>query len=223
MDLKINCFETDFEMHLACKVEYLQRMKMREMGGSPQPSTPPYKAVKLGTEQVHDLITTAQELLPFRATWPPVNEFIRLGGIPLLLQVIAISYLWNFTGRAETVRSALVKTFANTSMPVSITISCLQDVLAVCAVSPKVQLLFCDRIQIPDDANAVGINILLGAAEGDIVADPDVQRSALGVLIHCVCAPIHRVGGSLARFNTSARKRNVVSSKLPSPLCGLSS
>ena len=38
-------------------------------------------------------------------------------------------------------------------------------------------MLFCDRIEIPDDANAVGINILLGAAEGDIVADPEVQRA----------------------------------------------
>ena len=70
--------------------------------------------------------------------------------------------------------------------------------------------MFCDRTQIPDDANAVGINILLGAAEGDIVADPEVQRAALAVLIHCVCAPTHRVGGTLARFPQSAKKRNVV-------------
>ena len=181
-----------FEVHLAWKVEHLQRQKVREVGGSPQPCTPPFKAVKLGMEQIQELITTAQELLPFRAYWQPVGEFVRLGGIPLLLQAIAISYLWNFTGRAETVRSAL-------------------DVLAVCAVSPKVQLLFCDRIPIPDDANAVGMNILLGAAEGDIVADPEVQRAALHVLIHCVCAPAQRIGGSVARFNTAARKRNVVS------------
>ena len=93
---------------MAWKVEHLQRVRVREMGGSPQPSTPHYKAVKLGIDQVHELIMTAQELLPFRANWPPVNEFVRLGGIPLLLQVIAVSYMWNFTGRAETVRSALV-------------------------------------------------------------------------------------------------------------------
>ncbi|XP_046446583.1 DDB1- and CUL4-associated factor 1-like isoform X1 [Daphnia pulex] len=181
-----------FEIHLAGKVEHLQRIRVREMGGSPHPSTPPYKAIKLNADQIIDLITTAQELLPFRASWSPVNEFVSLGGIPLLLQVIAISYLWNFTGRAETVRSAL-------------------DVLAVCSVSFRVQMLFCDRIQIPDDANAVGINILLGAAEGDIVADPEVQRAALCVLIHCVCAPVHRVGGSVGRFNGSAKRRSVAS------------
>lgn len=77
-------------------------------------------------------------------------------------------------------------------------------------------MLFCDRIQIPDDANAVGINILLGAAEGDIVTDPEVQRAALSVLIHCVGAPVQRVVGALARVNGggaagSAKKRNVLS------------
>lgn len=86
------------------QVEQQQRVKVRELGGSPQPSTPPYKAVKLGPDQVQQLIITAQELLPFRAPWHPVNDLVRLGGIPLLLQAIAISYLWNFAGRAETVR-----------------------------------------------------------------------------------------------------------------------
>lgn len=82
--------------------------------------------------------------------------------------------------------------------------------MAVCTVLPKVLLLFCDRVQIPDDANAIGMNILLGAAEGDIVADPEVQKAALCVLIHCVCSPVHRLGGSVARFNGSAKKRSVV-------------
>jgi len=79
-------------------------------------------------------------------------------------------------------------------------------------------MLFCERIQIPDDDNAVGINILLGAAEGDIVTDPEVQRAALSVLIHCVGAPIQRLAGALARVNGStpgaagsAKKRNVLS------------
>lgn len=111
------------------------------------------------------------------------------------MKVIALSYFWNFNGRAETVRSAL-------------------DVLAVCSVQPQVQLLFCEAIRIPEDDNAVGFNIILGAADGDIVADPEVQRAALNVLIHCVCAPEHRVGGSVARINSErcARRRNVVSS-----------
>jgi len=92
--------------------------------------------------------------------------------------------------RAETVRSAL-------------------DVLAVCSVMPRVQLLLCDRIDLPDEAMTVGMNIILGAAEGEIVADADVQRAALAVIINCVCAPIHRVGGSVGRFSVvgSAKKK----------------
>lgn len=53
--------------------------------------------------------------------------------------------------------------------------------------------VFCERLELPDDASAAGINIILGAAEGEIVADAEVQKSALAVLVHCVCAPINRV------------------------------
>lgn len=90
--------------------------------------------------------------------------------------------------RAETVRSAL-------------------DVLAVCSVMPRVQLLLCDRVDLPDEAMTVGMNIILGAAEGEIVADADVQRAALAVIINCVCAPIHRVGGSVGRFSISGSSK----------------
>ena len=41
----------------------------------------------------------------------------------------------------------------------------------------------------PGDANVeVGINIFLGAANGDLVADPRVQHAALATLINLVCA-----------------------------------
>lgn len=79
---------------------------------------------------------------------------------------------------AETVRSAL-------------------DVLAICSVMPQVQLLFCEQVTMPDEAHTVGMNIILGAAEGEIVADADVQRSALSVIINSACAPVHRVCLSL--------------------------
>lgn len=49
----------------------------------------------------------------------------------------------------------------------------------------------------------VGINIILGAAEGEIVADADVQKAALRVIVNCVCAPINRVGGTVARYSSS--------------------
>lgn len=77
------------------------------------------------------------------------------------------------SSRAETVRSVL-------------------DVLAICCVMPRVHAGFCERIEFPEDASA-GINIILGAAEGEIVADAEVQKSALTVLVHCVCAPVCKV------------------------------
>lgn len=119
-----------------------------------------------------------QDMLPLHASWDPVDKLLKLGGIPLLLRIIAFSYEWNYSGsfssRAETVRSAL-------------------DVLSICCCQPSVHPVFCERMQLPDDASAAGINIILGAAEGEIVADPDVQKSALNVLVHCVCAPTCKV------------------------------
>lgn len=58
---------------------------------------------------------------------------------------------------------------------------------------PQAQLQLCERVDLPDEAMTVGLNVILGAAEGEIVQDPDVQRAALGVLITCVCAPVPRV------------------------------
>lgn len=41
------------------------------------------------------------------------------------------------------------------------------------------------------------------------MADPDCQRSALNVIINCVCGPISRIGGSIARLcGGSAKKRS---------------
>jgi hypothetical protein len=62
--------------------------------------------------------------------------------------------------RAETVRSAL-------------------DIMAICVVLPKAQLELCNSVEIPQDSIPMGMKIILGAAEGEIVADADVQRSAL--------------------------------------------
>ncbi|XP_069696548.1 DDB1- and CUL4-associated factor 1 isoform X2 [Periplaneta americana] len=177
------------EAHLCIKAENLRRTQFRETGGHLEPVLPPAK-VKSNPEEVQEQVRQLLDLMPFRSHWEPVDQLIRLGGITLLLQIIAFAYEWNYSGRAETVRSAL-------------------DVLAICSVMPRVQLLLCERVDLPDEAMAVGMNIILGAAEGEIVADADVQRAALAVIINCVCAPIHRLGGSVGRFSVagSAKKK----------------
>lgn len=65
--------------------------------------------------------------------------------------------------------------------------------------------MFCERIDFPEEASAAGLNIILGAAEGEIVADPEVQKSALSLLVNCICAPIHRPSG-IARFGSAKKK-----------------
>lgn len=80
------------------------------------------------------------------------------------------------------------------------------DVLNICCVVPRVHVVFCERIDFPDEASAAGLNIILGAAEGEIVADPEVQKSALSLLVNCICAPIHRPSGVVARFGSAKKK-----------------
>lgn len=68
------------------------------------------------------------------------------------------------------------------------------DVLAVCTVISRVQLQLCEKVELPRDSISMGMKLLLGAAEGEIVNDADVQRAALYVICNCVCAPTHRLG-----------------------------
>jgi len=163
------------EAHLAIRVEEEVSKDMRRVGGSPQPPHSIYKPYRLEQEQVTEHIFTMLELMHYRGRWEPIDRLIKLGGIKLLLQVIALSYDWTYAGRAETVKSAL-------------------DVLGVCSVIPRVQLALCDKMELPEE-NAVGINIILGTAEGEIVPDsPEVQRAALLVLCHLLCGPVVRPG-----------------------------
>ena len=166
---------------------------------SPWPAVPAYKSAKFSPAQVLEQVETLLQLMPFRSRWQPIDNFIQLGGITICLKTIANAYDWTFAGRAEMVRSAL-------------------DILSITAIMPKVQLQFCEKIDLPDDTRPVGINILLGAAEGEIVQDSaDVWRSSLQVIINCVCAPIDRKGGgpsnSLSSLGTRKAKSYIRTSE----------
>lgn len=192
-------FKRYLEAHLYTKVEQLRRSQIRPNERTAMPSMPSYKAYKSSPEEVQQQIETLLQSMPFRAHWSPVDNFLKLGGITLLLKIIAFAYEWNYSGRAETVRCAL-------------------DVLAIACVMPKVQLLFCEKVDLPDETITNGINIILGAADGEIVADPDVQKAALRVIVNCVCAPINRIGTSVGRFssggtNSPSKKTKIKSSE----------
>ncbi|XP_049859557.1 DDB1- and CUL4-associated factor 1-like [Schistocerca gregaria] len=177
------------EAHLCIKAESVRRNQLRESGGQMELGQLPAK-LKTNPEEVKEQVQLLFENMPFRAHWEPVEELIRLGGITLLLQIIAFAYEWNSSGgraasgTAEMVRSAL-------------------DSLAICSVMPRVQVMLGDRVDLPDDTITVGTNIILGAAEGEIVVDAEVQKAALKLIVNCVCAPIHRVGGNIARYSVS--------------------
>ena len=56
-----------------------------------------------------------------------------------------------------------------------------RQVLSVCCVSPRVQLMLCDKFELPEES-VVGLSMLLAAAEGEIVPESaEVQKAALQV------------------------------------------
>lgn len=67
------------------------------------------------------------------------------------------------------------------------------DVLSICCVIPRVFTVFCELLEFADNSSSAGINTILGAAIGEIVTDAEVQKAALAVLVHCICAPTARV------------------------------
>ncbi|XP_026725616.1 protein mahjong isoform X2 [Trichoplusia ni] len=180
------------EAHLRLRAAQVARQH-----GDNVPEPPPYKASKSSPEEIQEQI----ELLAGVAwsRWAPVDELLELGGVALLLQVVGYAYEWNFNGRSETVRSAL-------------------DVVSVCCVAPRVQLLLTEKIDMRDADLTTGVNIVLdvlaGAADGEIVPEPEVQKAALNVLVNCVCAPVHRAGTSTTRFSLtgSSKKRTALKS-----------
>ena len=136
-----------FEAHLAIKADQLQRCQDEFQGN---PGLSHYKAMRSSAMQVANNIETVFNLMPFKSRWSPVENFIQLGGVIKCFQIIAIAYDWTFQGRSEMMRAAL-------------------DVLSICSISPRAQLQFCERIEIPDNAKQVAFNLLLGACEGEFV------------------------------------------------------
>lgn len=124
-----------FESHLFFK--YTQVMR------TPSTRIPiPMRALKNPTEVIDDQIMSLQNILPMKSNWQPVNIFIQLGGVTLFILIIGNCYDWNYSGRGETVRSAL-------------------DVLNICCVMPRVHAVLCDRIDFPDEASAAGKFLLI--------------------------------------------------------------
>lgn len=67
------------------------------------------QACKLSSEEVQTKVEVLQELMSLRVMWAPVEELHRLGGITLLLQIIAFAREWNYSGRRVEQLFTLIK------------------------------------------------------------------------------------------------------------------
>lgn len=56
-----------------------------------------FQACKSSPEEIQEQIERLQSAVWTR--WFPCDQFLRLGGVTLLLQIVAFSYDWNFNGR----------------------------------------------------------------------------------------------------------------------------
>uniref|UniRef100_A0A665TPR2 DDB1- and CUL4-associated factor 1 n=1 Tax=Echeneis naucrates TaxID=173247 RepID=A0A665TPR2_ECHNA len=184
-----------FEAHLAIKVEQVKQSLQRTEGGAPIHSQPYYKAVSYSREQVVEMMEFLIEYGPLRLYWEPAEVFHKLSCVQLLLQLISIACEWRtYYGRSDTVRYAL-------------------DILSILTVVPKTQLLLSEAVVVLDEGGSnvstVGMSIVLAVAEGEVfVNDAEIQKSALQVVINCVCAPDKRMS-SIGKFIAGTPRRRL--------------
>uniref|UniRef100_A0A1A7X3W6 Vpr (HIV-1) binding protein n=1 Tax=Iconisemion striatum TaxID=60296 RepID=A0A1A7X3W6_9TELE len=183
-----------FEAHLAIKVEQVKQSLQRTEGGALIHSQPYYKAVSFSREQVVEMMEFLIAYGP-RLYWEPAEVFHKLSCVQLLLQLISIACDWRtYYGRGDTVRYAL-------------------DILSILTVVPKTQLLLSEPVAVLDEGGStvstVGMSIVLAVAEGEVfVNDAEIQKSALQVVINCVCAPDKRMS-SIGKFIAGTPRRRL--------------
>ncbi|XP_034442578.1 DDB1- and CUL4-associated factor 1-like [Hippoglossus hippoglossus] len=165
-----------FEAHLAVKAEQVKQALHTSDKGTIVPQQQFYKAYTYTREQVIEMMEFLIECGPPQLHWEPVELFYKLSCVPLMLQLISTACDWRtYYGRSDTVRYAL-------------------DILAILTVVPKVQLVLADTVDVLDETRSlvstVGMSVILGVAEGEVfINDAEIQKSALQVIINCVCAP----------------------------------
>ncbi|XP_036434550.1 DDB1- and CUL4-associated factor 1 isoform X3 [Colossoma macropomum] len=184
-----------FEAHLAIKVEQVKQSLQRTEGGAPIHPQPYYKPCSYTHDQVVEMVEFLIEYGPVRLYWEPAEVFHKLSCVQLLLQLISIACDWRtYYGRSDTVRYAL-------------------DILSILTVIPKTQLLLAENVAVLDEGGStistVGMSIVLVVAEGEVfVNDAEIQKSALQVVINCVCAPDKRVS-SIGKFIAGTPRRRL--------------
>lgn len=214
--LVINALKKYFEANLIIECEQLRRSQLLKSTQQQQTNNssnslslntknfnynkltignvPSCKPMKYTNETIIEFVETLLDIMPIRKSWKPVEYFINLGGVKLIVNLIVVSTDWIYNSKTETLKSAL-------------------DILVVCSALPKLQVVLTEGFQIElgarRDELMVGnlvtpIQVLVDCSN-KFREDPDVQCSALQVLINCVCGPLNRIGSTSTKLfhNTS--------------------
>ena len=211
--LIINALKKYFEAHLIVECEQLRRsqlIKINQITSNHNSNNntlnlnsktnfnynkltignvPAYKAMKYTNETIIEFVETLIEIMPIRKSWKPVEYFINLGGVKLIVNLIVVVYSKFYSSKPEIMKSAL-------------------DILVVCSALPKLQIVLTEVFQIEfgprhDDLAAgnlvTPIQVLIDCAN-KIREEPEVQCSALQILINCCCGPLSRIGSSSTKL-----------------------
>eukprot|EP00069_Balaena_mysticetus_P004366 bmy_17360T0 len=186
-----------FEAHLAIKLEQVKQSLQRTEGGILVHPQPPYKNMAQRSYIGSQLKSSSNFLVSNSCC----SLFLLLVIGRPIMQVEnrakrdkAQGKTGNGIRRNDTVRFAL-------------------DVLAILTVVPKIQLQLAESVDVLDEAGStvstVGISIILGVAEGEFfIHDAEIQKSALQIIINCVCGPDNRIS-SIGKFISGTPRRKL--------------
>nr|CAB3267619.1 protein VPRBP [Phallusia mammillata] len=129
------------------------------------------------------------------SNWQPIQNFLKLDGVKLLVQVISLALNWTtYIGQTDTLKSAL-------------------NCLAVVSLSPKAQAQLCEQGSLPEVGDN-GVGLILRVTELDenygSPPEPEVLRSALCVIINCVCGSQYKFDGAMGKVINGTPQTKVI-------------
>jgi len=179
-----------FKTHSILKANELRRTHNQE------PSTASIdegKCVKDSKHSLDEEVLMLLNYLPPKSDWIPEILVHKLGGLSILSQHVALSPTWDsYQGKCDTIVAAL-------------------DVLTMCSVSHRTQMLINGNVR-NRNVTTRFMSILVRLAEGELISDAEIQKSALRVICNCVCGPTERFGKEAKRPHaSSSRKKSICS------------
>ena len=129
------------------------------------------QASKFPPEVIQNNVELLLECLPYRMKWEPFSRFFKLGGISMLLQLVAIAAEWRpYPGKyVGLITSQFVDEQLSFHYNIygiselifytirSETIRSALDTLTVCTVTPVAQLQLCEAVRLPENTSTPAI------------------------------------------------------------------